>query len=107
MKSIYFDTTNANTGQNSEACVILEHLLHCHLLYFPCRHHILKLVLGSVLIEHISPVTTPEIQLLKRFMIQWHTIDKVKYEDAFYFETSSSQFLDVKTMASIYVSSNF
>ena len=44
-----FDTTSVNTGIHMGACKYLEIFLGRALMWFPCMHHILELVLGSVI----------------------------------------------------------
>lgn len=69
IKYLFFDTVNANTGQNSE----------------------------YVSFWNVFFILSPAVKLFKRFKIQWHAIIQVKYEDALSNEIASSQLLNVKT----------
>lgn len=74
------DTTVSNTGTNKGACAILEKKLNKELLYLPCRHHIYEIILRSVFelkMKHHS--SGPEIQLFKRFQIEWNKMDLTKF----------------------------
>ncbi|ESO05704.1 hypothetical protein HELRODRAFT_171365 [Helobdella robusta] len=54
-----FDTTAANTGTSSGACVLLEKLLHRNLLHFACRHHVHELIIGEVFTVLFGPSRAP------------------------------------------------
>ncbi|ESN95740.1 hypothetical protein HELRODRAFT_184448, partial [Helobdella robusta] len=56
-----FDTTAANTGTSSGACVLLEKLLHRNLLHFACRHHVHELIIGEVFTVLFGPSRGPNI----------------------------------------------
>lgn len=45
IKSMSFDTTAVNTGTRNGACVLLEQKMQKDMLWLPCRHHILEIML--------------------------------------------------------------
>ena len=47
-----FDTTSVNSGKNDGACLHLERSLPQPVLWFPCMHHVLKLVLKGYITTH-------------------------------------------------------
>ncbi|KAG0712248.1 hypothetical protein GWK47_018908 [Chionoecetes opilio] len=71
-----FDTTAANTGRHSGACVLLERKLDRGMLYFACRHHILEVIMGAVFRACAGPSSGPDIQVFRRFQRQWNFLDK-------------------------------
>ena len=75
-----FDTPASNTAIHKGACVLLEKKLGKKLLHFPCRHHILELVLASVFRECMGQSSGPDIAVFKRFQSKWKTIDVSRYE---------------------------
>ena len=66
--SLCFDTTAANTGHVTAACVTIQFKLDCALLWCACHHHN-----GEVLLDHvfqglqIEVSKLPEISRFKRF----------------------------------------
>ena len=70
-----FDTTAANTGHLSGACICLQQSMGKALLWCACRHHI-----GEVILSHISNdleievSKSPEITLFQRFQKQYENI---------------------------------
>ena len=48
------DKTESNSGRINSACILLEQLLERDLLYLPCRHHILEIILRSIFDEKQS-----------------------------------------------------
>ena len=75
-----FDTTAVNTGRLNGACVFLEQKMGKELLWFACRHHVLKTVLAAVTSHLLGPSTSPGIVIFQRFQKQWPFIDKTKYQ---------------------------
>ena len=63
VKAMYFDTTSSNTGKKSDACTLIEKSLGKNLLFLPCRHHSLKLVLPRAFLTCIKPPSGPDILL--------------------------------------------
>ena len=65
--ALSFDTTASNTGHRFGACTLIEDKLEKDILHFPCRHHIMDLIIGSAF-EKVTAISTgPEIQIFKRF----------------------------------------
>ena len=95
--ALCFDTTTSNTGIHGGSCVLIEELLERNLLYFPCRYHIMELILGAAF-KASMPVASsgPEVQLFKRFQSSWSNIDKSVYESGMTNATVSSNVIDRK-----------
>jgi len=69
VQALRFDTTSANTGQINGACVLIEQLVSCDLLYLACRHRILELITAAAIrkyCQHQHPLIYI-IQLFKCF----------------------------------------
>nr|XP_047146815.1 uncharacterized protein LOC124819345 [Hydra vulgaris] len=79
IKAFSFDTTAANTGRRNGACVLLEGKLGHDVLYLACRHHIHEIMLEEVFSLCISPSSSPEIQLFKRFKQFWPNIQTADF----------------------------
>ncbi|XP_050527117.1 uncharacterized protein LOC126897501 [Daktulosphaira vitifoliae] len=73
-------TTSVNTGFKNGACVMLEHKIGEELLWLPCRHHILEIVLSKVFTLCFGPSSGPDIPLFKRFKVAWPLIHKENYQ---------------------------
>ena len=50
------------------------------LLYLPCRHHILEIVLKDVFMKHLGSTTGPDVELFKSFRNFWLEIKTEPYE---------------------------
>lgn len=74
VKACSFDTTASNTGQENGACVLLERLLERKLLYLPCRHHILEIILRAVFEKKLPGTSGPSVAIFKRFQDFWPQI---------------------------------
>ena len=74
IKAACCDTTASNTGKHSGACTLLEKLLKRSLLYLPCRHHILEIIIGNVFDMSLGYSSGPDIQLFVRFKKYWSQI---------------------------------
>jgi hypothetical protein len=80
VKAMCFDTTASNTGRLKGACVILEQMLGRELLYLPCRHHILEILLRGVFDKKMGSTSGPHPDIFNRFITAWPKIDKGKYD---------------------------
>lgn len=69
-----------NLGWKNGAAAWIERQLETNLLWLPCRHHILELVLESVFHTIMGPTTGPDVALFKQFQGYWKSIDTEKYE---------------------------
>ena len=74
-----FDTTASNTGRFNGSCVILEQLLERNLLYLPCRHHILEIIIRAVFESKIPNTSGPNVPLFKRFQDAWPKMNKTNF----------------------------
>lgn len=74
-----FDTTAANSGMLTGACIHLENLLGRPVLWLACRHHVLEVVLKHVFEKCCGPSTGPEIPVFKRFQERWELLDRGSY----------------------------
>lgn len=54
--------------------------MNTNLIWLPCRHHILEIVLEAVVLSSIGPSSGPDILLFKRFQTNWPAIDTKSYE---------------------------
>jgi hypothetical protein len=74
-----FDTTSANTGHKTAACISIQRDLDKPLLWLACRHHI-----GEVLLDHVwnqlavEVSKSPEVTVFTRFKSKW---DQLSYND--------------------------
>ena len=59
-----FDTTTSNTGKFSGACILLEAILGCPLLWTACRHYVLEIILSNVAKLVFGPSVDPKIDCL-------------------------------------------
>lgn len=84
-----FDTTASNTGECNGAAVLLEKLLGRILLFLPCRHHILEIILKEIFIQNVFNSTTvgPNIPLIERFKKVWNSFE----HDLFNFGVTDSE----------------
>lgn len=77
IKAICYDTTASNSGAHNGAVVLLEQNLKRKLLHFPCRHHIMKLLLEAAFSNAFEEKSCgPDISIFKRFQKAWTNIDK-------------------------------
>lgn len=75
VEAVCCDTTNSNLGSKAGAAVILERKLKKDLLYMPCRHHILELLLKAIFTAKVSSSTEPEVPEFKKFKKEWNSLD--------------------------------
>ena len=73
--SLCFDTTAANTGHVTAACVTIQSKLDRALLWCAYRHHIGEVILDRVFEAlKIEVSKSPKISLFKRFQKHWQHI---------------------------------
>ena len=77
VRALVFDTTAGNTGLKSGACAILEESLKTSLVWIPCRHHVLEIVLSSVFSTAFGVSGGPDVAIFKRFKNQMCIRDRV------------------------------
>lgn len=82
IKCMCFDTTASNTGRINGACVLLEQKMQKELIWFACRHHILEILLESVVVTAVGPSSGPEIMIFKRFKSYWAKINQKDFKTA-------------------------
>lgn len=86
------DTTVANTGWKTGACVRMNtgFGINKELIWFPCRHHVAELVLGSALKQYEEKSTSPEFKDFENFKKKWNqgSFNKTKYTQ--YFDGNSA-----------------
>lgn len=74
------DTTATNTGRKGGVCVLLENRMHKQLIWFPCRHHVAELVLGSNIALWEGKSSGPSVNRFENFKKKvWSGIDKGNY----------------------------
>lgn len=64
---LVFDTTASNTGLHSGACILIEVALGRELVWIPCRHHVLELLLSAAFRFAFGPTAGPETGRVKCF----------------------------------------
>ncbi|KAE9530083.1 hypothetical protein AGLY_011545 [Aphis glycines] len=62
-------TTASNTGRLKGACILLEQKLKRDILYLPCRHHILEIVLRSAFEIKIDIASAPDVPISKHTFV--------------------------------------
>lgn len=80
VKDLCCDTTASNLGHKNGAAILLERLLEKDILFLPCRHHILKLILRSVFECKLPTTTGPNVPMFKRFQDGWNHIDPLSFQ---------------------------
>ena len=91
-----FDTTASNTGRKNGACVSLEHKLDKDMLWLACRHHILEIVLESVVSTSLPASSGPNIQIFKRFKVNWDKLNKESFQTAENDQTIATKIAKIK-----------
>ena len=82
VQGLVFDTTASNTGLYEGACVKIQEGLGRELLWVPCRHHVLEVVMGDVFKSSYGPSRGPNIPLFVRFRDRWSLIDQSSWSSA-------------------------
>jgi len=72
-------------------------MLGKELLYYACRHHVLKLVVGAVFQAFMGSTYGAEVPLFKRFQTQWVFIDQERYDTSMSDDANAELLCDVKT----------
>lgn len=80
IKSLCCDTTASNLGPWKGAAALLEKKLERELLWLPCRHHILEILLRSVFESKMAASSGPDVTLFKRFREFWPNIGQSTYK---------------------------
>ena len=77
--TMHFDTTNTNTGKHTGACIKLQDIIDCPLLWVACRKHIGEVHVGRAFdILKVEVSVSPEILIFNRFKIDFSKIDHWK-----------------------------
>ncbi|XP_044580403.1 uncharacterized protein LOC123262280 isoform X3 [Cotesia glomerata] len=79
VKAVCFDTAYTNTGIHRGAGVELENLLGRKLIWLPCRHHVIELLIKGVFEVYWPTQNGPNVSIFGRFKNNWNKIDKSKY----------------------------
>lgn len=79
IRGLVFDTTASNTGLHNGACTIIEETLGRELVWIPCRHHILELLLSAAFRSAFGPTAGPETGLFKRFKKEWGKVNQAAF----------------------------
>lgn len=80
IKALVFDTTAVNTGRFNGTCTIIEHSLQKQLLWLPCRHHILEVLLKSAFEVKMSKTESPNVKIFEQFKNAWGNINQNNYQ---------------------------
>lgn len=89
-----FDTTAANSGILTGACIRIEAFLGHSFLWLACRHHIHEIVLKHVFEQCCGPSCGPEILVIKKFQEQWKSIDRTSYSTLLTQDEPLDEFFD-------------
>ena len=75
IRAMVFDTTAANTGHLSAACISVQERLGRQLLWCPSRHHIVEIILSRVWKAlNVEQSRSPEISVFARLRSSFHLI---------------------------------
>jgi len=75
IKAMVFDTTSANTGHLSAACISIQEKLGRQLLWCPCRHHIGEIIISRVWKAlNIEQSKSLEVSIFSRFRTSFHLL---------------------------------
>ena len=94
-----FDTTSANTGHMTAACITLQKDLQHHLFWFACRHHV-----GEVVLTHIWDALkievsrSPEITIFERFKAAWQSLPVEDTTDLKFPQLPQCETIDVEAI---------
>ncbi|XP_044578869.1 uncharacterized protein LOC123261344 [Cotesia glomerata] len=69
VKAVCFDTAYTNTGIHRGAGVELENLLGRKLIWLPCRHHVIELLIKGVFEVYWPTQNGPNVSIFGRFEI--------------------------------------
>lgn len=102
------DTTASNMGRLNGVCVLLEQKLKKDLLYFPCRHHILELVLRSIFEIKLPQVTrSPDVPIFKKFREYWPNINSDNFlcgmDDQYSFSIIKAEKIEITEFCTKYL----
>lgn len=75
-----FDTTAANSGHKSGACLVLENHLDRKLIRLACRHHIYEIMLRTAFEMKVANTSGPEVLIFNRFADAWDDLDHNSYK---------------------------
>lgn len=94
-----FDTTSHNTGVDNGACILLQKMLYKELISYPCRHHMLELVLKVIFQLKLSPRSAPNVPVFDRFAKQCDSHDNDSWKNGLEDVIFSSSITQVKCEA--------
>lgn len=80
IQALCCDTASTNLGPFNGAAVNLERLLDRDLLYLPCRHHILELVLRAAYETMFPGTKGPKVAIFQRFQSAWPHVNTSNYK---------------------------
>ena len=88
--SMVFDTTAANTGHVTAACVCLQQALGRPLLWAACRHHVGEVILTQIFNDlKIEVSKSPEVSVFSRFRKNFESVCHISTENLTLFDSSS------------------
>ena len=70
-----FDTTASNTGVRAGSATLIQQEMGRRILWLPCRHHILELIIKFAFTALFGERTGPNDLFFKWFQSIWPTID--------------------------------
>ncbi|KAG0724093.1 hypothetical protein GWK47_041360 [Chionoecetes opilio] len=75
IQGLVLDTTASNTGIHRGACTLIKEGLGRELVWTACRHHVMEIVLSSVLKVVFGPTVRPKTGLFKRLKMKWPNVN--------------------------------
>lgn len=83
-------------GIHNGTCVLIEKILGRKLVWLPCRHHVLEIVLRGVFEVFWNTTSGPNVPIFLRFKKGWDDIDQTKYKSGLEDENVASALIDDK-----------
>lgn len=67
-------------GIHKGTCVLIEKALNRKLVWLPCRHHIMEIILRGVFEVFWNTTSGPNVPIFDRFKKSWDKLDQSKYK---------------------------
>lgn len=80
IQALCCNTASTNLRPLNSAAVNLERLLDRDLLYLPCGHHILELVLRAAYETMFPGTAGPKVAIFQRFQSSWPNVNTTNYK---------------------------
>lgn len=67
-------------GIHKGTCVLIEKELNRKLVWLPCRHHVMEIILRGVFEVYWNTTSGPNVPIFGRFKNSWDKLDQSKYK---------------------------